>query len=103
EAGDIGAGAGLRDAEGRERRLGQELAEVALLLRLRAGFEQRHGGEPVRADGVRDARAPVVELFEDEAGVEDAQSRAAELGRDLEVHETELPRLAGDVRGERLL
>jgi len=52
---------------------------------------------------VGDPGAAVVELLEHQAGVERAESGAAQLLRHGEVHESQLPRLADDVFGEALL
>src|SRR5579875_3626151 len=99
----VGAGARLGDAKRSEGELGRELAQIAALLLLGAGEAERGGREAVGGDGVGDPRAGVVELLEHETAVEDAQVGPPEGGRHLEVHEPELPRLARDVGGERLL
>jgi len=87
---DVRAGARLRQAERAEDRLVDERREPRRLLRVRAGDDHRAGAEAVGGDRGADAGAAPVELLADEHPVEAAEAGAADLLRDVEVHQPEL-------------
>ena len=85
--GDVRARARLRDCERAERQLLHQLPEVGSLLLFVARDQNRQRREVVGADRVGDSRASVVQLLDDQAGVEHAESGTAKLFRHAEVHQ----------------
>ena len=102
-AGHVRPGVGLGAAVGGEDRLGQQAAEVLLLLLVGAGEDERHRPQRVAGHGGVDADAAVGDLLQHQAVVQAGQPQAAVLRRDLAVHQAGLPGLLADVVGELAL
>ena len=79
DAGHIGAGGRLGQAVGRQLPAVGQPGQVALLLVVAAGQDDRPGGEVVEHDGGLDAGAGPGQLLVDDALVQHAQTRAAVL------------------------
>jgi hypothetical protein len=103
DAGDVGAGVRLGQAERAEDRLLEERHEPFAPLFIGAG--QQHGACPQRVRGERDghARAAPGELLADQDPVERLEPEAAVLLGDVDVHQAELVRLRDDVSRVRLV
>ena len=97
QVGDVGAGLGLREAEGAENRLLEERRQPLRLLLLAAGDDHRAGAEAVRPDRRADAGAAPVELLADEDPVEGREPEPTERLGHVQVHQAELVRLGDHV------
>ena len=92
--------AGFGQAERSEVVVRTERREHALLLLRGAAEQDRLEREAVRDDRRRHAGARAGELLDDQALLGQGEATAAELGRDIEVHQPELPGLLVDLNGE---
>ena len=102
--GDVGAGARLGDRKRAERQFLDQASEVSRFLLFVAGDHQRQRRQFVGADRVGHPGASVVQLFDDDARVEDVESGAAVLAWHAEVHQAGLEgRLAHVAREDFLL
>ncbi|KAG5457778.1 MAG: hypothetical protein BJ554DRAFT_2128, partial [Olpidium bornovanus] len=99
DPGDVRTGDGLRDAVARHEGRLRHAAEVLLLLGVVGSDDNRRFRQAVALDGGLHSRAPEGELLGDYGAVEDAEAQAAVLGRDVRVHEAQLPGLLNDLRG----
>ena len=95
--GDVGAGARLGDRERAEGQFLDQASEIGRFLLVVAGDQQRQRRQVVGADRVGDPGASVVQLLDDEAGVEDVEAGAALLARHAEIHQAGLEGLLAHV------
>ena len=95
----VGAGVWLGQAEGREQRSLGEAAEV-LALELLGGRERdRRGRQAVTGKRGSDTGAAPGDLLFDQGAVEVSEAGSPVLGREVAVHQPELPGLLDDLLG----
>ena len=96
----VGAAGRLGEGERGQVILRAERTEKSLLLLGGAAEEDRLEREAVRDDRGRHPAARVGELFDDKTLLERSQATAAELGGNVEIHQTQVERLPVDFLGE---
>jgi hypothetical protein len=97
--GDVRAGIGLGQAERGEQRSFAEAAEVLLLELLGSCERDRRRCKAVARQRGADTRAPPGDLLFDEAAVQVTEAGPAVFGRQMAVHQPQLPGLVDDLLG----